>query len=71
MANELTATGYGIAAMTIMFGILDRLHTARTISSDARHEIMEAALNEVSAPEYIDAQQLLRLQLSYWQGGIG
>lgn len=71
MTSEPTAAGYGIAALTIMFGILDRLHTARTISSDARHEIMEAALAEVSAPEFIDAQQLLRLQLSYWQGGVG
>jgi hypothetical protein len=71
MTNEPSAAGYGIAALTIMFGVLDRLHAAQAISSDARHEIMDAALDEVSAPEFVDAQQLLRLQLSYWQGGIG
>jgi hypothetical protein len=54
-----------------MFGILDRLHAAHVINSDDRHDILETALDEVSAPEFVDAQQLLRLQLSCWQGGIG
>lgn len=71
MTNDPSGAGYGIAALSIMFGVLDRLHAARAINSDDRHDIMEAALDEVSVPEFTDAQQLLRLQLSYWQGGIG
>jgi len=71
MANEQPASGYGIAALIIMFGILDRLHAAHMINSNDRHDILEEALDGVSAPEFIDAQQLLRLQLSCWQGGVG
>ena len=59
------------SVLIIMFVILDLLHAAHVINSDDRHDILETALDEVSAPEFVDAQQLLRLQLSCWQGGIG